>query len=183
MTADKTNPTKIDLIQPYQGRIWVVGDAIDTDLIVPSRVLTETDPKKQIAATLEVVIPNFAERVQPGDIILAGKNFGCGSSREEAVFVLKELGIVAVIAESFARIFYRNCINLGLPPITLKSVSEETSPGQISLGKEGETLLINFKAGTVENLASKNKRSFQSFPPFLDKYLTEGGIIAYLKKK
>ncbi len=155
------------------GRIWRVGDAIDTDLIVPSRVLTEQDPAKLLAATLELVFPHFSRDVKPGDIIVAGKNFGCGSSREEAVFVLKELGISCIIAENFARIFFRNCINLGLPPIT--SVTSQ------DVGKHGDNVEIDLAKGIIRNTTLNQSWTFAPFPHFLQEYLEHGGAFARIK--
>ncbi|MHA1674450.1 MAG: LeuD/DmdB family oxidoreductase small subunit [Promethearchaeota archaeon] len=157
-----------------KGRIWVLGDAIDTDLIVPSRVLTEQDPTKLIAATLENVIPSFADKVQPGDIIIAGTNFGCGSSREEAVFVLKELGVQAIIASSFARIFFRNAINLGLPPIKVADAP--------SLGIQGDVLEILWQEGIIHNHTQNIQRNFPPFPPFLQNYVISGGALNLLRQ-
>ena len=158
-----------------KGRIWLLGDSIDTDLIVPSRVLTEQDPTKLLAATLENIIPSFAEQVQQGDIIVAGTNFGCGSSREEAVFVLKELGIQAIIASSFARIFFRNAINLGLPPIKLAEAP--------SLGTQGDVVEILWQEGTIHNLTQGIQQNFPPFPPFLLNYVRSGGALNLLRQK
>ncbi|MHA1745936.1 MAG: LeuD/DmdB family oxidoreductase small subunit [Promethearchaeota archaeon] len=163
----------MDNLMALEGRIWLLGDQIDTDLIVPSRVLTEQDPQKLLDATLETVFPDFAHQVQPGDILVAGKNFGCGSSREEAVFVLKQLGITAIIAESFARIYFRNCINLGLYPITLV----KRGP----LGAHHDRIRIDFSKGTIENLSSHTQKKFQPYPPFIRQYLEQGGAITQLK--
>jgi 3-isopropylmalate/(R)-2-methylmalate dehydratase small subunit len=162
-----------------KGNLWVVGDAIDTDLIVPSRVLTEQDKNKQISATLELVIPDFASKVHQGDFILAGKNFGCGSSREEAVFVLKELGISAVIAQSFARIFYRNCINLGLPPITVSAESIET----LKSWSTGDEISVDFQKGLINNMSNNKNIEVQPFPEFVLKYLESGGAINSILNK
>lgn len=174
-----------------KGRIWVLGDSIDTDLIVPSRVLTEQDTKKQLAATLENLKPNFARDVKEGDMILAGKNFGCGSSREEAVFVLKQLGIKAIIAVSFARIFYRNCINLGLPPIILQpTLAKKSKKAKIpeqniaaSLGEEGDIVEIDFSAHKLTNLKNQHQMDFEAFSPFIEIILSAGGALALLKEK
>jgi 3-isopropylmalate/(R)-2-methylmalate dehydratase small subunit len=161
-------------MEKIKGRIWKLGDSVDTDVIVPSRVLTEQDEKKLLAATLENVKPAFTKDVSIGDVIIAGKNFGCGSSREEAVFVLKKLGIRAIIAKSFARIFYRNCINLGLPPILLLEGKPE------SLGEEGQTLEIDFEKGTILSQHTKKQHKFLPFPPFVQDILSAGGAIPYI---
>ena len=199
-------------MQKYiEGRIWVLGDDVNTDIIVPSRVLTERDREKMLAATLEVAIPDFYRKVKRGDIIVAGKNFGSGSSREEAVYVLKELGIAAVIAESFSRIYYRNCINQGLPPIepiikdsdkrefariiTQKSrhPNSEQRPNskqpynshsdyQSPLGKTGDIIAIDFKTGIITNKNTKRTFRFKPYPDFVFKILEAGGMIPYLKE-
>ncbi|MHA1521823.1 MAG: LeuD/DmdB family oxidoreductase small subunit [Promethearchaeota archaeon] len=169
MTHTVSSPPSI------RGRIWMLGDGIDTDLIVPSRVLTEQDPAKLLAATLENVIPSFSKQVKPGDIIVAGTNFGCGSSREEAVFVLKELGVQAVIASSFARIFFRNAINLGLSPIKLNNAP--------SLGAQGDIVEIKWEEGIIHNLTKDIKLNFSPFPPFLLNYVQSGGALNLLKQK
>ncbi|MCF2139894.1 MAG: 3-isopropylmalate dehydratase [Candidatus Lokiarchaeota archaeon] len=158
-----------------EGRVWRVGDSIDTDLIVPSHVLTEQDYTKLLEATLESVIPNFAKQVQKGDIIIAGKNFGCGSSREEAVFVLKELGIRAIIAESFARIFFRNAINLGLPVIKF--------PASQTIGKQWDKLRIDLIQGTMKNLNTQQIFKFSNFSPFILRYIEKGGAIQVIKER
>ncbi|WP_371805764.1 LeuD/DmdB family oxidoreductase small subunit [Candidatus Lokiarchaeum ossiferum] len=155
------------------GKIWKLGDSIDTDLIVPSRVLTEQDSQKLLSATLELVFPDFVKDVQSGDIIVAGRNFGCGSSREEAVFVLKELGISCLIAESFARIFYRNSINLGLPPISFANSHE--------LGNHGDILEIDLNDGKITNITQEKSWNFSAFPEFLREMLDQGGAFGKLQ--
>ena len=157
----------------YSGRIWKLGDAIDTDLIVPSRVLTEQNPQKILSATLELIFPNFSKDVKPGDIIVAGINFGCGSSREEAVFVLKELGISCLIAESFARIFFRNSINLGLPPISFAKSHE--------IGSHGDFLEIDLTGGKIRNISQNTSWNFNPFPNFLRELLDQGGAFGKLQ--
>jgi 3-isopropylmalate dehydratase small subunit len=176
------SPTRFDYSKPLIGRIWILGDDIDTDLIIPSRVLTEANPHKQMAACLENILPNFAKDVQPGDIIIAGKNFGCGSSREEAVFILKELGIAAVIAKSFARIFYRNMINLGLPPIEISTLVIDGNLTITNLGKIGEKIRLDVFEGRILDVSGNLLTRFSVFPEFIQKYLQIGGAIPYLKK-
>jgi 3-isopropylmalate/(R)-2-methylmalate dehydratase small subunit len=164
-----------------RGRIWILGDDVDTDLIVPSRVLTEPDQTKLFAATLEVLIPEFSKHVQPGDIIVAGRNFGCGSSREEAVYVLKKLGIAAIIAESFARIFFRNMINLGLPPLSVPGLGINITKKISSIGKQGDFITIDLSQGIIKSESTGLIANFVPFPPFLKKYLDYGGALAYIK--
>jgi 3-isopropylmalate/(R)-2-methylmalate dehydratase small subunit len=169
------------IMKKISGRIWVLGDNIDTDLIVPSRVLTVNSRKELLGATLESVIPNFSSRVNQGDIIVGGKNFGCGSSREEAVFVLKELGIAAIIAQSFSRIFFRNCINLGLPAIE-PMITSTIKPNFSQIGEQGDVIEINFSLGEIINQSHQNEvYKFQPFPPFLKSILESGGIIDHLR--
>jgi 3-isopropylmalate/(R)-2-methylmalate dehydratase small subunit len=165
-----------------KGRIWILGDSIDTDLIVPSYVLTEKDPQKMASATLESIIPDFSKQVKPGDIIIGGKNFGCGSSREEAVFVLKTLGIKSIIATSFARIFYRNAINLGLPPVIFSDLQVQF-PNSCTFGQKMDSIIIDLRAGSIKDEKKNKKWQFTGFPPLLMKILDAGGAIPLLLKQ
>ena len=164
-----------------KGKIWILGDSINTDQIVPSRVLTEQDPNKLIAATLENEIPEFAQNVKKGDFIVAGKDFGSGSSREEAVFVFKELGLAGIIAESYSRIYFRNCINLGLPPIIAFQEDTRIPVSPTEIGVNGDQIIINFTTGALKNSTTGKTFVFDHFPIFLQKYLDHGGVIEYLK--
>ena len=166
-----------------KGRIWIVGDSIDTDLIVPSRVLTEQNPEKMLEATLELVIPDFYKKVKKGDFIIAGKNFGCGSSREEAVYVLKQLGLEGIIAFSFARIFFRNCINLGLLPIVIKEANGSRCSIPSDLGNQGDIISIDLIKSTILNHNSNKKFAFHPFSPFLQSYLDKNGALSYIKEQ
>lgn len=157
------------------GSLWILGDDINTDDIVPSHVLTCQDESKIINATLEFKLPNFSCDVSPGDWIMAGKNFGCGSSREEAVFVLKELRIGGIIAQSFARIFFRNAINLGLPVITLNDAP--------NIGDKGDNITVHLTKGIITNLVSKKNYQFEPFPEFIQEILSFGGLLSYLQQK
>ena len=154
-------------------KIWMFGDDINTDLIVPSKYLTERDPDVIVRHTLESVDPEFAPNVSPGDIIVAGKNFGSGSSREEAVFVFKELGIQTIIAESFARIFYRNCFNLGIPAILLPNALEQLKGHQF--------VAMDLDAGQLQT--DQTTLMFKPLPPFLIEMVQAGGALALLCKK
>jgi len=169
-------------IKKLEGRIWIVGDSIDTDLIVPSRVLTEQNPDKMLEATLELVIPDFYKKVKKGDFIIAGKNFGCGSSREEAVYVLKQLGVGGIIAFSFARIFFRNCINLGLLPILINEENISLCNNPSDLGNQGDLITIDLKKSTIFNNNSNKEYTFQPFSPFIKKYLDKNGAFSYIEK-
>ncbi len=154
-------------------KLWFLGKNIDTDLIVPPQYLTARDPSIQIRHALEPLIPDFASRVKPGDIIVADTNFGCGSSREEAVFVLKELGIQAIIASSFARIFYRNCFNLGIPAIILPD-----APSQL---KDRQIVELQLPKGKI--ICSDGVITFKEIPSFLIEMIKAGGALELLKQK
>ncbi len=162
-------------MKTLQGRVWVFGDNIDTDLIVPSKYLTERDPAVMAKGTFENTRPEFAKQVKPGDIIIAGSNFGCGSSREEAPFVLQTLGIRLIAARSFARIFFRNAINLGIPLVEL----------QIPTGfiADGDRVEVDFDAGIFKNLRSGKVLKFSKLPPFLQEILDAGGALNWLNKR
>ncbi len=162
-------------MKKLEGRAWVFGDNIDTDLIVPSKYLTERDPAVMARGTFENTRPEFAKQVKPGDIIIAGNNFGCGSSREEAPFVLQTLGICFIAAKSFARIFFRNGINLGIPLVEL-----QVPKGAI---KDGDRIEVDFDTGMIKNLRSNKILQFQKLPPFLQDILDVGGALNWLKKR
>jgi 3-isopropylmalate/(R)-2-methylmalate dehydratase small subunit len=157
------------------GRIFVFGDNIDTDQIYPGRYL-ELTAKADIAShCMEGARPGFAKEVKKGDIIVAGKNFGCGSSREHAAITLKEAGVSAVVAESFARIFFRNAINLGLPVITCKQIRDRV--------KEGEILEIDLATGQITNQTTGEIYQGEGLSEFVLRILENGGIKPLLKEK
>lgn len=154
-----------------KGRVWKYGDNINTDVIFPGKyTYTVTDPEEMAKHAFEDLDPSLAKEAKPGDIILAGKNFGCGSSREQAVTCLKVLGIGAVVAKSFARIFYRNAINQGLPVIQCSEVYDA-----LCTGDEAE---IDLERGRI--VTSKGVFSFSPFPEFVKKILEDGGLIPHL---
>jgi len=155
------------------GRVWKFGDNIDTDVIIPGQYL-KFSGKELVEHVMEGVDPDFGKKVQTGDFIVAGRNFGCGSSRETAPGVLKDAGVAAVIAPFFARIFYRNAINLGLP--VLECAEAET----IAEGAELRILLMD---GVIENLTSGETLSFRPFPPNVMDILTSGGLVKSLEKR
>lgn len=157
-----------------QGKIWILGDNINTDDIVPSHVLTIQENSQIISATLENLIPNFSQLVNPGDWIIAGKNFGCGSSREEAVFVLKELKLGGIIAQSFARIFYRNAINSGFLVISYGKPNE--------IGTKGDKIKVDLIHSQIINESTKLTFNFSPFPKFLLELLKAGGLLNYNKQ-
>lgn len=157
-----------------KGRVWKYGDDVNTDVIFPGKyTYTVTDPGEMAAHALEDLDPRFAREVKPSDIIVGGKNFGCGSSREQAAFCLKYAGVGAVIASSFSRIFFRNAINAGLLVIT--------SPEAISAVRDGEEIEVDFEKGLIK--AGMGQFSFPPLPPEVLGIMKEGGLIPYLRKK
>jgi len=157
-----------------RGRVWKLGDNIDTDVITPGKYLSL--PMDQLKLhVLEPINPDFAKMVKPGDVIVAGRNFGCGSSREQAPRALKEVGIAAVIAESFARIFFRNAINIGLPVLICEGVSRAF--------EEGDILEADFSTGEVKNVSKGITLRAKPLPPIMLEILSAGGAIELLKKK
>ena len=158
-----------------KGKVWKFGDNIDTDVIIPGRYLTIRDPDQMASHTFEPIRPDFTEKVSKGDIIVGGSNFGTGSSREEAPFVLKTLGIAAIVAESFARIFYRNAVNLGIPLLELKQVSNYFN--------EGDTAEIDFEEGIIKNLTQNKQYQGTKLPAFLMEIINAGGAIPAVKQR
>ena len=155
------------------GRAWCFGDNISTDDIIPGRFFHLRGNIKELARhTFEDLRPDFSKSVRPGDVIVAGENFGIGSSREHAVHVLKVLGISAIIAKSFSRIFFRNAINIGIPAIVANTSGID----------EGDKLEINLNKGTVFDITKNLKISFKPIPRFLIDILEAGGLIEYVKK-
>jgi 3-isopropylmalate/(R)-2-methylmalate dehydratase small subunit len=158
-----------------KGRTFAYGDNVDTDVIIPARYLNTTDPAELASHCMEDIDASFASSVRQGDIIVAGRNFGCGSSREHAPIAIKASGVSCVVASSFARIFYRNAINIGLPILELAEAEK--------LAKKGDELRIDFEAGTVENLTTGAKARAQGFPPFMRGIMKAGGLIEYVKAR
>ena len=154
------------------GKVWCFGDNIDTDLIIAARYLNTSDPKELAKHVMEDADPEFVKKVGMGDIIVAGENFGCGSSREHAPIALKAAGVSAVVAKSFARIFYRNAFNTGLP------IFELSKTGEI---KEGDMLSISMESGEIKNGAKTYR--FTPIPPFMQELLDCGGLMNYAKKE
>ena len=156
-----------------EGSVFKYGDDINTDVIYPGKyVYTIMDPKEMAKHALEDLDPGFVERVKEGDLIVAGKNFGCGSSREQAVTSLKEAGISAIIAQSFARIYYRNCINNGLVPIICKEASEAI--------EGGDTVRVSLVKGKI--FSKDREFGFVPFSEFIMGIINSGGLLAYTKK-
>lgn len=156
-----------------KGRVWKFQDDIDTDQIIPGRYLVIRDPKELAKHLMEGIDPKFPDKVKRGDFIVAGKNFGCGSSREHAPLALKGAGISAVIAESFARIFYRNAINLGIPLLEAPGISKHL--------KTGDEIEIDLEKGIIKK--DKREFKFKKLPEFMVEILKKGGLIPYLKNK
>ena len=157
----------------FTGKVWVLGDDIDTDIIIPTEYLAlkTIDDMKQYG--FSPLRPELAGQIQKGDIIVAGKNFGCGSSREQAPEIIKALGIQCVIAKSFARIFYRNAINIGLPAIVCKDLPDEV--------KTGDQMELHMLEGTAE--ANGKVYSCTKLPEYMQNILNQGGLIASLNKE
>lgn len=155
-----------------KGHVFKFGDNVDTDVIIPARYLNSSDPKELATHCMEDIDKTFVSKVQQGDIIVATKNFGCGSSREHAPIAIKACGVSCVIAETFARIFYRNAINIGLPIIECKEAAEG-----IETGDEVE---IDFDSGTIKNLTKGTTFQGQAFPPFMQKIIASEGLVNYI---
>lgn len=158
-----------------KGKVWKLGNDVDTDLIIAARYLNRSDAEFLASHCLEDLIPNIREKVKPGDILVAGRNFGCGSSREHAPIALKEAGFSCVIAESYARIFYRNSISIGLPIIVAPQLCQAI--------EQGAELEVDPVSGLIKDLT--NNRTFQGepFPDFMLEILNYGGIVPYVKEK
>lgn len=154
------------------GVVHKYGDNIDTDVIIPARYLNTSDPNELAKKCMEDIDKEFVVRVEAGDIIVGGKNFGCGSSREHAPIAIKASGISCVIAESFARIFYRNSINIGLPIIECRDAARET--------EAGDEVEINFDNGMIYNVTKNKSYKGQAFPEFMQKIIKAGGLIPYI---
>ena len=155
-----------------KGRVFKYGDNVDTDVIIPARYLNITDGMELAKHCMEDIDKEFVNKVEKGDIIVAQKNFGCGSSREHAPLVIKCAGVSCVIAETFARIFYRNAINIGLPIIACAEASKA-----IDAGDEVE---IDFDSGMIHNITKNESYKGQAFPPFMQKIISAGGLVNYI---
>jgi 3-isopropylmalate/(R)-2-methylmalate dehydratase small subunit len=158
----------------FQGRVWVFGDDISTDHIISGKYLGAADPKALGEHAMEAVDPQFSKSAKAGDIVVAASNFGCGSSREQAVWALQGLGVSCVVANTFARIFYRNAINVGFPVIECLGLH-----GRV---KSGDVISVDLEAGTVA-LASGEAIPFQPIPPNLLEILQAGGLVPKLKRE
>jgi 3-isopropylmalate/(R)-2-methylmalate dehydratase small subunit len=161
-------------MEKIQGKCWKFGDNIDTDLIIPARYLNTSDPAELAKRCMEDADPDFVKKMTPGDIIVGGKNFGCGSSREHAPIAIKAVGISCVVAHSFARIFYRNAFNMGLLIIECEEATKETN--------EGDILEIDINSGDIINKNTGKTYKAQPIPPFMQQLLRDGGLISHILK-
>ncbi|MDH7597091.1 MAG: 3-isopropylmalate dehydratase small subunit [Methanothrix sp.] len=155
-------------------RAWKFGNDIDTDVIIPGRYLVINDPDELAKHLFEGIRPEFAESVRPGDIIVAGTNFGCGSSREHAPLAIKAAGVEAVVARSFARIFFRNSINIGLP-LLICADAEKID--------DGDSVMVDISKGIVQNISKKESYPTTPLPPFLQEIVRSGGLLNYTKRQ
>lgn len=163
----------INMTDKIKGKVWKFRDSIDTDVIIPGRYLRTFSLDELASHVMEAEDPEFSKKVQKGDIIVAGWNFGCGSSREQAPVALKHAGIHAIVAKSFARIFYRNAINVGLPVIVADIAADK-----------GDEVLINLEKGVIKNLSTSKSVAIQPFHNFMLEILQDGGLVKhYLKEK
>jgi 3-isopropylmalate dehydratase small subunit len=157
------------------GTAYKYGENVDTDVIIPARYLVTSDPAELAKHCMEDLDKGFAARVRPGDIIVAGKNFGCGSSREHAPIAIKGAGVACVIAPTFARIFYRNAFNTGLPIL-----ESEEAAAKIDAGDEVE---IDFATGVIRNVTKGESYRAEPFPPFISQLIERGGLVEYVKSQ
>ena len=157
-----------------KGSAWKFGENIDTDVIIPARYLNTSDPVELAKHCMEDADPEFSKKIRPGDVIVAGKNFGCGSSREHAPIALKAAGIGCVIAPTFARIFYRNAFNMGLPIFESREAAEGVS--------QGDKVEVNPVTGEIHNLTTCAVYKAQPIPPFMQELIADGGLIPHILK-
>ena len=157
-----------------RGSVFKYPDNVDTDVIIPARHLNTQDPKELASHCMEDIDKDFVNRVQPGDIMVGGWNFGCGSSREHAPLCIKTAGIAVVIAKSFARIFYRNSINIGLPIMEC--------PEAVDAIEAGDTVQVDFDTGLITNLTRGESYQAQPFPPFIQNIISAGGLMKAIQK-
>lgn len=158
-----------------KGQAWVYGNNVDTDVIIPARYLNTSDPKELAKYCMEDIDTNFAKEVKQGDIMIAGENFGCGSSREHAPIAIKEAGISVVIAKTFARIFFRNAINIGLPILENNDLPDEV--------KKGDTIEVDLENGIVKNLTTGKEYQTPKYSGSIQKLIEVGGLVNYTKEK
>ena len=155
-----------------KGSVLKYGDNVDTDVIIPARYLNSYDAKELASHAMVDIDPTFVERLNPGDIVVGGKNFGCGSSREHAPLALKTAGVSCVIAKSFARIFYRNSINIGFAILECEEAANDID--------EGNQVEIDFDKGIIYNLTKNHQYKAEPFPEFMQKIIASGGLVEYV---
>lgn len=158
-----------------EGKTHKFGDHIDTDIIIPARYLTTADPQELAKYCMEAVDPDFHTKVSPNDIIVAGENFGCGSSREHAPIAIRGTGIACILAKSFARIFYRNCLNIGLPIMECPEAIDEI--------EAGDHLRIDLEQGVIENLSRNKRYQAQPFTGEIQTMIQAGGLLPMIREK
>lgn len=161
--------------ETFTGKVWVLGDDIDTDIIIPTEYLALKTVQDMTPYAFSPLRPELASQIKPGDIIVAGKNFGCGSSREHAPISIKAAGVSCVIAETFARIFYRNAINIGLPIIECPDAAKEI--------EAGDKVEVNFDTGVITDKTKGTSYQGQAFPPFMQKIIDCEGLVNYINQK
>ena len=159
----------------FTGKVWKFGDNIDTDAIIPARYLNTSDPVQLAAHCMEDADPDFVKKMKAGDIILGGENFGCGSSREHAPIAIKASGISCVVAKSFARIFYRNAFNMGLPIFESKELADAIA--------EGKEITIDSSRGIITVEGSDQQFAISPIPPFMEQLIADGGLMKHIAKK
>ncbi|SFG26083.1 3-isopropylmalate/(R)-2-methylmalate dehydratase small subunit [Lachnospiraceae bacterium C7] len=157
------------------GKVFKYGNNVDTDVIIPARYLNSSDPKELATHCMEDIDKDFVKNVREGDIIVANKNFGCGSSREHAPISIKASGVSCVIAETFARIFYRNSINIGLPIVECPAAAQEINPGDV--------VKVDFDTGIITDETTGKSYTGQAFPPFMQKIIDSEGLVNYINAK
>lgn len=157
-----------------EGKVIKYGNNVDTDVIIPARYLNTSDPAELASHCMEDLDKDFVKRVNKGDIMVAGRNFGCGSSREHAPIAIKVSGISCIIAETFARIFYRNAINIGLPIVECPEAAQDIS--------EGDTVGVNFETGEIINITKNKVYTGVPFPEFMQEIMAADGLIGYIKE-
>ncbi len=158
-----------------KGTTYLFGNNVDTDQIISAKYLVTTDAKELAAHCMETLDPDFPKKVKAGDVMVAGKNFGCGSSREHAPISIKGLGIGLIIAESFARIFFRNCINIGMPILECPEAAKDA--------KQGDQMEIDLDKGKITNLTQKKTYQAQPFPEFMQQIIRAGGLMPFVKQR
>ena len=157
-----------------QGKVFKYPDNVDTDVIIPARYLNTSDARELAKHCMEDIDTEYVKKVRPGDIMVAGWNFGCGSSREHAPLVIKTCGTGCVIAKSFARIFYRNAINIGMPILECEQAAEEI--------RAGDEVAIDFDTGVISNITTGKTYQAEPFPEFIQNIIKKGGLLASLKE-